>query len=114
MDGTGRRARWCAGVVGLVALLAAGTLEAGQGASGRRVAFVVGNDAYTDQSRLRNAANDARAVAAALRGVGFTVTMEVNAPRARLVESLGAFAGSLRLTTWRCSTSRVTGCRWTR
>ena len=57
---------------------------------------MAGNDAYTEQSRLRNAVNDARAVASALREVGFTVMIEENAPRARLVELLGAFGGSLR------------------
>ena len=50
-------------------------------AQGRRVALVVGNDAYTDQSVLRNAVNDARAVASALGEVDFAVTRVENADR---------------------------------
>ena len=67
----------------------------GQG-SGRRLALVVGNDAYTNLRDLENAANDARAVTRVLEELGFTVTSAVDAPRARLVELLGSFAGSLR------------------
>ena len=61
------RGRWWCTAVALGALLVAAAAESGQEASGRRLALVVGNDAYTDQSVLRNAVNDARAVAAALR-----------------------------------------------
>ncbi|MES3003244.1 MAG: caspase family protein, partial [Pseudomonadota bacterium] len=38
-----------------------------------RVALVIGNSAYAEVPRLDNARNDARAVSAALRGLGFTV-----------------------------------------
>ena len=65
-------------------------------AQGRRVALVVGNDAYQTQSVLRNAVNDARAVAAALEQVGFAVTRVENADRAQLTSRLSDFAGSLR------------------
>ena len=92
-----RRSRgrvWWA-VVTLAALLVAAPTASGQG-SGRRLALVVGNDAYTDQSVLRNAVNDARAVASALGEVGFAVTRVENADRGRLTSALSAFAGSLR------------------
>ena len=40
---------------------------------GRRVALVIGNGAYRSVDRLANPANDARAIAAALRDAGFTL-----------------------------------------
>ena len=82
-------------VAGLVVLL---VLSVGISAmaQGRRVALVVGNDAYRAQSALRNAVNDARAVASALGEVGFAVTRVENADRARLTSALSAFAVSLR------------------
>ena len=82
-------------VVTLAALLLAAPMASGQG-SGRRVALVVGNDAYTELSVLRNAVNDARTVAVALEEVDFTVTRVENATRSRLAAALGRFAGRLR------------------
>ena len=90
------RGRWGSAAVALCALLVAAVAESGQQASGRRLALVVGNDAYTDQTVLRNAVNDARSVAAALREVGFAVETAENVTRARFVESLGDFARGLR------------------
>jgi tetratricopeptide (TPR) repeat protein len=43
----------------------------------RRVALVIGNAAYAYSAPLRNPANDARALAAALRGLGFTEVREL-------------------------------------
>ena len=82
-------------VAGLVVLL---VLSVGSSAmaQGRRVALVVGNDAYQAQSVLANAVNDARAVASALEGVGFAVTKVEDANRAQLTSALSDFAGSLR------------------
>ena len=68
--------------------------QAGAPDGGRRLALVVGNDAYPD-SPLRNAVNDARAVAAALEDVGFTVTKVENASRARMTGVIGDFAADL-------------------
>ena len=86
---------WCVAVA-LAVLLVAVPTASGQGPSGRRLALVVGNDSYTDQSALRNAVNDARTVATALGEVGFAVTRVENANRARLTSALSSFAGSLR------------------
>ena len=88
------RGRWVA--VALAVLLVAVPAASGQGQSGRRLALVVGNDAYTELSALQNAVNDARAVAVALEEVGFTVTRVENATRPRLAAALGRFAGRLR------------------
>ena len=76
----------------------AGSPPMGRAASGRRVALVVGNNAYTGQSQLYNAVNDARAVASALggEGVGFSVTTLEDATRAELTSALASFTGSLR------------------
>ena len=112
----GRWFRWGAGTA-VCALAAAGVgcgsgLEGGGGATlrdagasassraatGRRVALVVGNNAYSGQSELYNAVNDARAVASALseESVGFAVTKLEDATRAELTSALSAFARSLR------------------
>ena len=57
-----------------------------------RLALVVGNDAYTHVSKLQNARNDARLMAATLKDAGFEVSYAENADRNtlwRVVESLG-------------------------
>jgi hypothetical protein len=48
-------------------------------ADGKRVALVIGNGAYRDVPALPNPANDAGDVAAALRRLGFAVTLITNA-----------------------------------
>ena len=65
-------------------------------AAAERLALVVGNDAYSDLSVLRNAVNDARAVAVALEDVGFTVTKVENATRAEMATALGRFAARVQ------------------
>ena len=56
-----------------------------------RVALVVGNGAYTHAGRLPNPANDASDVAAALRRLGFEVTIARDAGRTALNEALRVF-----------------------
>lgn len=60
----------------------------------RRVALVIGNDTYAS-APLRNARNDARAVATALRDVGFTVTEKSDLRRSDFGAELEAFARGL-------------------
>ena len=62
----------------------------GASAAGR-VALVVGNGAYTHAGRLPNPTNDASDVAAALRRLGFDVTITRDAGRTALNEALRAF-----------------------
>lgn len=62
------------------------------GESGRRLALVVGNDAYPGM-KLSNAVNDARAMGAALRALGFAVTVVENATLKRFRDEVDAFAG---------------------
>ena len=87
---------WARRTVAALAVLLVLSAGGSAMAQGRRVALVVGNDAYRAQSALRNAVNDARAVASALGEVGFSVTRVENADRARLTSALSSFAGSLR------------------
>ena len=56
-----------------------------------RVALVVGNSTYAHIGRLPNPDNDARDISAALRRLGFKVTIELDADRVELTEALRAF-----------------------
>jgi hypothetical protein len=56
-----------------------------------RFALVIGNDNYQSVTPLHNARADARAVATALRGVGFKVTLEQDVTLAKLKTALRAF-----------------------
>jgi outer membrane protein assembly factor BamB len=86
----------------LAAVLCAVTVRGGQDrrlvraeAEGRRLAVVVGNDAYAD-APLRNARNDARAMTRALEAAGFRVTLLQDATREQLALTLANFGDALR------------------
>jgi Caspase domain len=57
----------------------------------KRVALLIGNNAYQNVGRLQTAINDARAVGAALRGLGFSVITAENQSRRAMSEALLAF-----------------------
>jgi hypothetical protein len=59
-----------------------------------RVALVIGNTQYTD-APLRNPANDARAMAAALQKLGFQVHLKPEARRDEMVEAIRAYGSEL-------------------
>ncbi len=64
----------------------------------RRIALVIGEDAYDRlpaDRQLRNAVNDARAVKDALEQLGFAVTLKENLRRADLVDALSDFSARL-------------------
>jgi hypothetical protein len=61
----------------------------------RRVALVIGNAAY-DTAPLRNPVNDARAMAATLRTLGFEVTALENAALTDMKRAIDDFGDSLR------------------
>lgn len=65
--------------------------EAGE----QRVALVIGNSAYAD-APLKNPANDAADMAAALRGLGFEVILRTNAGRRQMVDAVREFGGQIR------------------
>ncbi len=60
----------------------------------KRVALVIGNAAYRD-APLKNPVNDARAVAAKLRELGFQVIARENATREAMGAALGELTGKL-------------------
>jgi hypothetical protein len=57
-------------------------------------AIVIGNGAYQGSGRLENPINDARAISAKLKSMGFKVTLVENADRTKLVSSLVKFSAS--------------------
>jgi tetratricopeptide (TPR) repeat protein len=67
----------------------------------RRVALVIGNSAYAAAPRLANPKNDAEAIAAALRRVGFTkVTVHADLDRNQLLDALQRFAAEAEKADW--------------
>jgi hypothetical protein len=61
----------------------------------KRVALVIGNDAYRHVTPLRKAANDADRVAKTLKGLGFQVIAATNQDRRGMSDSLAAFERAL-------------------
>ena len=69
--------------------------------TGRRVALVIGNSKYTGQSVLTNPANDAKAMAAGLRSVGFQEVIEAyDVDLKGLTEALKAFGDLAQEADW--------------
>jgi hypothetical protein len=72
-------------------------LAAAEPKSTPRTALVIGNAKYeASVGPLRNAVNDAKAVAKTLRGLGFAVIEEHNVTRDELLESVAEFRTKLR------------------
>jgi len=79
-------------ILGLAGIAAAtGFAVAPAQADGKRVALVIGNSAYSNVPTLPNPANDAGDVAAALKRLGFAVTLIVNASFDEMRRGLIAF-----------------------
>ncbi len=68
---------------------------AGPASAELRLAFVVGNDAYTEVPRLQKAVNDAEALAATLAAQGYEVTLVRDADRREMNRSLSDFTARL-------------------
>ena len=62
---------------------------------GRRMALVIGNAAYAGGMRLANPVRDARAMAAGLTEVGFSVTIVEDATRQQMAAAIAGFASEL-------------------
>jgi uncharacterized caspase-like protein len=56
-----------------------------------KVALVIGNGKYKDAPALKNAPNDARAIAAALKGAGFEVNLKLDTGRAEMLDAIRAY-----------------------
>jgi uncharacterized protein len=63
-----------------------------QGKSGDRVALLIGMGRYEAIPALENTRNDAEALAKTLEGIGFDVTVMLDAPREQVLQDLEAFA----------------------
>jgi len=61
-----------------------------------RLALVIGNTHYGGTHELKNPENDARAVATALKGLGFTATVLLDGGRGRMREEVHAFCDRIR------------------
>ena len=72
-----------------------------RGEQGRRVALVIGNSAYRGVPELINPKNDANAIAASLRNVGFDTVMQVaDTTREKLIGALQVFANEAATADW--------------
>ncbi|MEW6266698.1 MAG: caspase family protein [Thermodesulfobacteriota bacterium] len=87
-----RKSLWIIVPAGLLLILASGT---GWSLPERRVALVIGNAAYKD-SPLKNPANDARDMAAALKSLDFEVIHKENADKRTMVTAADEFGQKLR------------------
>jgi uncharacterized caspase-like protein len=65
-----------------------------QGAGVKRVALVIGNAAYKEQP-LKNPVNDAKAMAAKLRQIGFQVIERTNATKSQMEKAVADFGEAL-------------------
>ena len=68
-----------------------------QAATEQRIALVIGNSAYIS-GPLKNPVNDATAIAAMLKKLGFTVTLKKNAKQQEMDESIRKFGRQLKRT----------------
>ncbi|MBB4381177.1 tetratricopeptide repeat protein [Bradyrhizobium sp. SBR1B] len=81
--------------------LAALTLQAPAGATGRRVALVIGNGAYKNVHALPNPPRDSKLIASVLRDVGFQSVISVNdLTRDKFFDALKAFAEEAEKADW--------------
>jgi hypothetical protein len=86
---SGFGARWLAGMLACVALVAPALAET-------RIALVVGNAGYQAVVPLENAANDARLMAGTLETRGFRTTLLIDADQATFTRAIGDFGRALR------------------
>jgi len=80
---------------GLIWLLTAGLAVPAAAASEQRVALVIGNSAYAGAAALKNPVNDARAMGAKLRALGFDVTEVENGTKQQMERAIGQFSVKL-------------------
>jgi len=85
-------------LLGVVPLFAQPDRDLGRApVQARRLALVIGNDAYIPPANpLHNAVNDARSMKAALEDVGFNVQMSLNASQQQMETVIDEFTGSVR------------------
>lgn len=79
------------GILSLVLALSAGTLHAEE-----RIALVVGNSSYGTVSPLDNPVHDARLIGETLEGLGFRVTLLIDADQVAMKRGVSQFGRALR------------------
>jgi cyclophilin family peptidyl-prolyl cis-trans isomerase/uncharacterized caspase-like protein len=79
----------------LVAVLAMLIVAPAHADTDKRVALIIGNDAYKSLPRLNNGANDARAMERSLKALGFETILKVNAGRREMNGAIAEFGGKL-------------------
>ena len=62
----------------------------------KRIALVIGNNAYENVPKLEKAVNDAKAVAASLRSIGFEVLLATDVSRRDFARQLAEFNGRVQ------------------
>src|SRR5664280_3199660 len=62
----------------------------------KRVALVVGNNAYESVPKLEKAVNDAKAVSSSLQAIGFQVQLATDLSRRDFIRQLSAFMDRVR------------------
>ena len=85
----------CAGAPCRAAVATLAPAASSAGADERRAALVIGNSAYK-VGVLKNPVNDAQAVAASLRGLGFDVALRENTSLRDMIESFRQFSVQAR------------------
>lgn len=81
-------------LTGFLWIVCAAMLLASPALASKKVALVIGNGAYAE-APLRNPTNDARAIAATLRGQGFEVLLKENATKVQMNEIVADFGEKL-------------------
>lgn len=76
-------------------LMLIGSLPGAAAGAERRIALIIGNDAYVKITPLRNAGNDARKMEQALKAAGFETTLRIDAKRRNLYQVIDAFAAQI-------------------
>lgn len=84
-----------AAAIRLAAAILCLTVAAEAAHAARRLALVIGNDAYVDVPRLHKAVNDANAVAARLRDQDFQVTLATDVTRRAMNRAISRFAADI-------------------
>lgn len=86
--------RWLAAALLMFLALVSAAAHA-QGKPPRRMALVIGNDAYQNVAKLQKAGNDANAMARELKSAGFDVTLARDLNYRGMVRAVEAFSGKL-------------------
>jgi hypothetical protein len=79
---------WVLGLLMIMSCMCAAAAE-------RRVALIIGNNAYVRIGALNNAANDASKMDQALKAAGFETTVKIDAKRRNLYSAIDAFAAQI-------------------